>query len=35
LDFYDYVFDCWLIAQREEAVIEILDNREIYDESNE
>ena len=35
LDFYDYVFDCWLTAQREEAVIEILDNREIYDESNE
>ena len=35
LDFYDYVFDCWLTAQREVAVIEILDNREIYNESNE
>jgi len=29
LDFYDYVFDCWLTIQREEAVIEILGNREI------
>jgi len=35
LDFYDYVFDCWLTTQREDAVIEILDNKEIYNESNE
>lgn len=25
LDFYDYVFDCWLSVQREEAEIEILE----------